>query len=180
MLSILLYILATLSANLLATTFVTLPGGAMVAVGTLTFGATFTLRDRVHRRGRRVVYMMIGAAAVANVVMAALIGIPWRIIGASFLAIIIAESADTEVYQRLYRRSWWVRVAGSNAVSVPLDTVLFTMLAFAGLSDFPPAVLFAIIVGDMIVKFIVGGIVALWRQNSYSARVETSTSLTSL
>ena len=177
MLSILLYILATLSANLLATVFVTLPGGAMVAVGTLTFGATFTLRDRVHRRGRRVVYAMIAAAAVANVIMAALIGIPWRIIGASFMAIILAESADTEVYQRLYRRSWWVRVMGSNLVSVPLDTVLFTCLAFEGV--FPAPVLFAIIVGDMIVKFLVGGIVALWRQNSYSVTAKIPHSLRS-
>lgn len=172
MLSIVLYILATLSANLLATTFVTLPGGAMVALGTLTFGATFTLRDRVHRRGRRTVYMMIAMAAVANVIMAALIGIPWRIIGASFLAIVLAESADTEVYERLRQRSWLVRVAGSNAVSVPLDTILFTCLAFAGV--FPAPVLFAIIVGDMIVKFLVGGIVALWHQNSYSVTATTA------
>lgn len=170
MLEIVLYILATLSANVLATTFVTLPGGAMVAVGTLMFGATFTLRDRVHQRGRRTVYLMIAVAAIANVIMAALIGVPWRIIAASFLAIVLAESADTEVYQRLRSRSWWVRVAGSNAVSVPLDTVLFTCLAFAGV--FPPSVLFAIIIGDMLVKFIVGGIVALWRQNSSTARVE--------
>lgn len=166
MIEIVLYILATLSANYLADTFIPLPGGALVAVGTLTFGATFTLRDHIHRYGRRTAYATIAAAAFVNVAMAALLGVPGRIIAASFLAICLAEAADTEVYHRLRARSWWLRVAGSNAVSIPLDTVLFTLLAFAGLPDFPPLVLLAIIVGDMIGKFAIGAVMGLWNSST--------------
>jgi hypothetical protein len=77
------------------------------------------------------VYGTIAVAALANVLMSALLDVPGRIIGASFLAIVLAETADTEVYQRLLRYPWLVRVAGSNAISVPLDTVLFSLVAFA-------------------------------------------------
>lgn len=170
MLEAILYILATVSANYFADWFVPLPGGALVAVGTLTFGATFTLRDRLHQHGRRTVYGVIAVAALANILTALLLGIPARIIGASFLAIVLAETADTEVYQRLLARSWWLRVAGSNAISVPLDTVLFTLLAFGGV--FPPAMLFALIVGDIIAKFVIAGLVALWRSNSSTVPVK--------
>jgi uncharacterized PurR-regulated membrane protein YhhQ (DUF165 family) len=78
------------------------------------------------------VYGTIAAAALANVIMSAVLGVPIRIILASFLAIMLAETADTEVYQKLIRYPWLLRVAGSNAVSVPLDTLLFTLVAFAG------------------------------------------------
>lgn len=159
----LIYILAVLGANYTATWFIPFPFYGQAAVGTFIFGVTFTQRDRLHQYGRRYVYGAIAVAACANVLMSAFLGVPIRIIIASFLAIVLAESADTEVYQRLIRKSWLVRVAGSNAVSAPLDTLIFTLIAFWGVEGFPPAVIGSILIGDTIVKYAIGALVALYR-----------------
>ena len=161
MLDALIYIASTLAANYTAAWFIPMPVFGLVSVGTLFFGVTFTQRDRVHRRGRRAVYAMILAAAVLNVLMSILLGVPWRIILASFTAIILAETADTEVYQRLIQRPWIQRVAGSNSVSIPIDTILFTFIAFYGV--YPVSMLVAIIFGDIVLKAIISGMVAIRR-----------------
>jgi hypothetical protein len=72
----------------------------------------------------------IVAVIAAN--LTAWLGVPLRIIGASFLAIVLAESLDTEVFHALRQRAWWVRALSSNALSIPADTLLFTALAFGG------------------------------------------------
>src|SRR5690625_1036018 len=126
------YVAATLLANFTLDSFIPLGDFFLVNVGTLFFGLTFTQRDRLHRYGRRAVYAMILLAASTNVLLAASLGTPLRFVAVSFITILLAEAADTEVYQRLLERRWLVRVASSNAVSAPLDTVLFTLLAFWG------------------------------------------------
>lgn len=167
MIAALVYILAVLSANYTATWFIPLPLFGYVAVGTLLFGFTFTQRDRVHRYGRRAVYLMLAVTALLAGLESLVLGVPFRIIGASLLTILIAESADTEVYQRLIKRSWLVRVAGSNAVSIPLDSLLFNLLAFAGV--FAPEMLVGIIAGEIVVKTTVGVVSALWVSKRYTA-----------
>jgi uncharacterized PurR-regulated membrane protein YhhQ (DUF165 family) len=156
-----IYIVAVLAANYTATWFIPLPVFGMVSVGTLIFGVTFTQRDRVHRYGRKAVYAMILAAAVGMVLESLFLGVEWRIITASFVAIVLSEAADTEVYHQLLHRSWLQRVAGSNLVSIPLDSVLFNLIAFLGV--FEPAILVAIIFGEIVAKFATGAIAALWR-----------------
>ena len=156
-----LYCLAVFVANLTAAVFIPLPLFGIVAVGTLFFGATFTLRDYAHGHGRPFVYKMIVAAALVNVVGAMLTDTPLRIVAASFLSIIIAETADTEVYHRLRERAWMVRVMGSNAVSIPLDTLLFTTVAFAGV--LPWADFVALCWGDTLTKFMIGFLVGTVR-----------------
>ncbi|MFH0778165.1 MAG: VUT family protein [Candidatus Eisenbacteria bacterium] len=161
MLEAALYTIAVLIANFTATWFIPLPVFGLVSVGTLVFGVTFTLRDRVHRFGRRAVYLMIFVAAVLNSLESVFLDVPWRIIVASFTAIVLAETADTEVYQRLLGRPWIQRVAGSNAVSIPLDSLLFNVIAFLG--HFPLVKLAAIVFGEIVVKFTVGAAMALWK-----------------
>ncbi|MDA0673443.1 MAG: VUT family protein [Cyanobacteria bacterium] len=160
-----IYILATLGANYTATWFIPFPIFGQVAVGTFIFGITFTQRDRLHSAGRRWVYGTIAAAALANVLMSALLTVPGRIIVASFLAIVLAETADTEVYQRLLRYPWLVRVTGSNAVSVPLDTVLFSLVAFAGV--LPAWEIASLVFGEVITKYAIGAIAALWKDGHF-------------
>jgi uncharacterized PurR-regulated membrane protein YhhQ (DUF165 family) len=162
MVAALIYIIATLASNYMAAWFVPLPIFGLVSIGTLTFGVTFTQRDRVHHYGRKAVYAMIVTAAVLNVLESVFLGVSWRIIAASFTAIVLAEAADTEVYQRLLARPWIQRVAGSNAVSIPLDTVLFTTIAFAGV--FPLPMLISIMFGDIVVKAIISGLTAIQRE----------------
>jgi uncharacterized PurR-regulated membrane protein YhhQ (DUF165 family) len=160
-LSMTIYILAVLIANYTATWFIPLPVFGMVSVGTLVFGITFTQRDRVHRYGRKPVYLMIFIAAAGMVLESLFLGVEWRIIAASFIAIVLSETADTEIYQKLLSRSWFQRVLGSNLISIPLDSLLFNVIAFAGI--FEPRMLVAIIFGEIVTKFATGAIAALWR-----------------
>ena len=169
-LSMTIYIIAVLIANYTATWFIPLPIFGMVSVGTLVFGVTFTQRDRVHRYGRKPVYLMIFIAAVGMVFESLFLGVEWRIITASFIAIVLSETADTEVYHKLLNRPWFQRVIGSNLISIPLDSLLFNVIAFAGV--FEPRMLVAIIFGEIVAKFTTGAVAALWRvpKENISAR----------
>jgi len=155
------YITAVLIANYTAVWFIPFPVFGAVAVGTLVFGATFTARDYVHRLGRPRVYTMIGVASLSAAGLSVVGAVDWRIIVASVIAIILSETADTEIYQQLMSQRWIVRVAGSNAISVPMDTALFNLIAFAGVFSWP--MLASIMFGEIIVKYGVGVVVALWR-----------------
>jgi len=157
----LIYILAVLSANYTATWFIHFPVFGQVAVGTFLFGLTFTQRDRLHHYGRRWVYGTIFVAAIANIVMSVCLGVPARIIAASFTAILLAEGADTEIYQYFLQKRWLFKVAASNAVSVPLDSLLFDAIAFWGVLSTQEIV--SLIVGEVVVKYVIGMISALWR-----------------
>ncbi|MBN1830396.1 MAG: VUT family protein [Deltaproteobacteria bacterium] len=168
--AMILYISAVLAANYTATWFMPLPIFGMVSVGTLIFGITFTARDHVHKHGRTAVYAMIFVAAAGMVLESLFLAVEWRIIAASFIAIILSETADTEIYQKLLHRSWILRVMGSNSVSIPLDSILFNVFAFAGL--FPAPTLISIIFGEIVAKFAAGAIVALWKSSEPTARTK--------
>lgn len=177
------------------------PGtGVLVSVGTLVFGVTFTQRDRMHAHGRPFVYKVIALSALLNLAMlvsfshlwgqavlvfferqgwdwlrdsaAMLKDNGWRVFVASFLAILIAESADTEVFHYYRDRSWLARVFRSNAVSIPVDSILFNLIAFAGSPFFPALVLFKVILGEIVSKFIVGILYALVYPKATPARAK--------
>ena len=61
----------------------------------------------------------------------------WRITIASIVAEVVSELVDTEMYHlwvtRVGTSHQWARVLVSNAVSVPLDNVIFVVGAFAAL-----------------------------------------------
>ncbi len=182
-----IYILAVLLGNLTATAFIPFPVFGQVAVGTLIFGITFTQRDRMHHAGgRRFVYKVIGITAILTLLLLLSAAYGWgmplteyfrargwgwmaestvslaesgpRVFVASMLAIVIAEAADTEIYHRLRRRSWAVRVISSNSASVPLDSVLFNIVAFAGI--FSPMLLVQIIFGEVVIKYVISALYA--------------------
>ena len=177
-------LMANLTATLFLP-FEIAPGtGILVSVGTLIFGLTFTQRDRMHRHGKPFVYRVIFFSAILNLLMltslsyywgvhlqefleardlpwlaeatAMLVANGWRVFIASFLAIILAESADTEIFHHYRDRSWIGRVVRSNAVSIPIDSIIFNVIAFAGSSFFPAVVLLKVILGEIISKFAVG------------------------
>jgi hypothetical protein len=134
--------------------------GYTVDAGTLIYPITFTLRDLVHKSaGAAVARALIFTAAAINLFMAgffwlvgelpAIAGVGpqteqfgdvlspvWRIVWASIVAEVIAELIDTEVYRmwvrRFGERVQWGRVLGSNAVAIPVDSVVFVLIAFAG------------------------------------------------
>ena len=65
----------------------------------------------------------------------AILGPLWRIVIASIVAEIVSELTDTEVYHwfvtRITRRFQWARVLVSNAIAIPIDSLVFAVLAFA-------------------------------------------------
>ncbi|MEZ4608381.1 MAG: VUT family protein [Deinococcales bacterium] len=161
LIAMLIYITCTVLANYTFDSFLPFPGYGLINVGTLFFGITFTQRDRVHQYGRSKAYLMIFIAAIVNIIFAWWLGTPLRYIAVAFLAIVLSETADTEVYQRFIERRWLVRVASSNALSIPIDTIVFTLLAFYGEEWATRSALTEIIITDIIVKLIVGFIAAL-------------------
>lgn len=163
MVNSLLYILATLGANYTAAWFLPLPIFGQISVGTLIFGVTFAQRDRIHHKGRRWVYGTIAAACLANVLMSAAVGVPPRIILASFIAIALSEGVDTEVFEGLRYHPWLTKVAASNAVSVPIDTLLFTAIAFGGVLQ--PIAFISLLFGEILVKWGVALMLSIRRAN---------------
>lgn len=161
------YVAVVAVSNLLVDKFIDLGAFGLLSAGTITFGITFTIRDLAHQAsvraglGRRPVFLMIGIAAVVNVFVAMATGTPARFLAASFLAILISEGIDTEIYHRLRSRSWLVRVLSSNAVSVPLDSSIFTIVAFLGVAGYDAITMVQIVQADLIFKFLVGTVLAL-------------------
>lgn len=170
------YIAAQMLADIMSLKIVLFAGFSMDA-GTLVYPITFTLRDVVHKvSGRRGARTIILAAGVVNLVMAglfwtasrlpydpaagpqpdwdAVLSPVWRIVIASIVAEVFAELTDTEVYHlwvtRFTRRFQWMRVLTSNAVSVPLDSLIFCWGAFGGV--FSPAVVWSIFWANVLVK----------------------------
>jgi uncharacterized integral membrane protein (TIGR00697 family) len=134
--------------------------GRAVDMGTFIYPITFTLRDVVHKAlGKRAARALIVTAAAVNLFMAfylqwaarapsdasyalgsefsAVLSPLWRITIASIIAEVVSELADTEVYswfvERVTTRYQWARVLVSNAVSVPLDNVIFAVAAFGSI-----------------------------------------------
>jgi uncharacterized integral membrane protein (TIGR00697 family) len=163
--------------------------GRAVDMGTFIYPITFTLRDVVHKAlGKRAARTLIVTAAAVNLFMAAylqwaakaptdpsyplgpefaaVLAPLWRITLASIAAEVVSELVDTEVYhwfvRRVTTRHQWARVAVSNAVSVPLDNVIFAVGAFGalpGLRDhaltLPWQVVWEIFTVNLVVKALV-------------------------
>lgn len=154
-----LYVLSILAANLTLNFFIPLPVFGLLSVGTLFFGAVFTLRDRIHQTGGlSYVYVAIASALIVNAAAAFYLETPVRFIAASFISILVAELTDTAIYQKLLHRGWWHRVLSSNAVSVPIDSILFALLAFYG--EMSARDVLQIIFADIIVKYLIALLIA--------------------
>ncbi len=151
--------------------------GFSIDAGTFIYPLTFTLRDMVHKvAGIKIARMLILTAAAINLVMALFFKIVatlppdltvglqpefglvlapvWRIVGASIIAEVIGELIDTEGYrfwvEKVTRKHQWARVLVSNALSIPIDSFIFSFLAFWG--SMPSAVVLSIFFSNMIIK----------------------------
>ncbi|MHA2433796.1 MAG: queuosine precursor transporter, partial [Candidatus Thorarchaeota archaeon] len=148
-------------------------GNVAIPAGTFIFALTFTWRDALHRRlGREWARAAIMVAGAANVTMAlyfafaislpaasfwpnqeafaSVLGVVPRITVASIVAEVASEWIDTEVYHQLRGLPRWVGVLGSNAVSLPIDSLIFVGLAFGGTT--PLAVMFTVVWGQTLLK----------------------------
>lgn len=170
------YIAAQMLADI-ASLQIVLVASFSIDAGTFIYPLTFTLRDMVHKvAGIKIARLLIVSAAVVNILMAlffklvaslppdlavgpqtafrSLLSPVWRIVLASIIAEVIAELIDTEGYrfwvERVTRRYQWTRVVFSNAISIPVDSFLFSFLAFYGMM--PLSVVSSIFVSNVIIK----------------------------
>lgn len=173
------YIAAQIFADITSLRII-LIAGMSIDAGTLVYPITFTLRDMVHKTGGiSIARTLIFLAAGINVFMAFLFWLVaqlpadpfvgeqlefgmvlapvFRIVLASIVAEVIAELLDTEAYRlwekRFGEKHQWGRVLLSNAVSVPIDSLVFVLIAFAG--DLPSDVIFSIFLSNIILKGLV-------------------------
>ena len=169
------YLLCQIIADVTAAKMVDL-FGVYVPAAVFIYALTFTLRDVVHKRlGKQTAVFMVLTAGVVNVLMAAyfvftvwlkpapfwgnqeaynlILGVVPRIVGASILAEMISELIDTEIYHRIKHLAPWKRVLGSNAVSLPIDSLIFVSVAFAG--TMPLSALIAVMLGQILLKAVI-------------------------
>ena len=159
---------------------IALIAGFSVDAGTFIYPLTFTIRDLVHKQlGKTAARTVIILAAAINLFMvvffqfaawlpqdpswglgkefATILGPVWRIVIASIVAEVISELIDTEVYHfwvsRITRKYQWARVLTSNAISIPIDSLIFCWGAF-GLM-LPNSVVWSIFFANLVVKGLV-------------------------
>lgn len=156
--------------------------GIAVDLGTFCYPFTFTLRDLAHKTlGLKAVKWLIwtsaliclfatgyfalcakmpgvGSDGTSEVNAFNLVFSPmWRIVIASLLAMVLSELADTQIYQFIMERTsrhQWLRVLASNSVSIPLDNIIFAVVAFGWV--LPWNMVFQVFFVNLIIKAIVG------------------------
>ena len=171
-----LYVAAQMMSDIASLRIVMIAGYSIDA-GTFIYPLTFTLRDMVHKvAGIKAARILILTAAGINIFMALLfkvvsllppdltIGLQeefglvlspiWRIVAASIIAEVVSELIDTEGYriwvEKVTKKYQWARVLFSNLLSIPIDSFLFSFLAFWRL--FPTSVVISIFISNMIIK----------------------------
>jgi uncharacterized PurR-regulated membrane protein YhhQ (DUF165 family) len=152
------YVGAVLLANVFLDQFIPLPLFGLLSIGSIFFAAVFTLRDRLHGYGLLTVFLGIALAVIVNVAYGIVAQISPRLLLASFASILLSELADTVMFQRLHQHRWHLRVIASNAWSVPVDSLGFSLLAFAGtMSCFTIA---QIVFADIAGKYLIASVIA--------------------
>ena len=171
-----IYVAAQLLSDI-ASLKITLIAGFSMDAGTFIYPLTFTIRDLIHKRlGKTAARTVIILAATVNLFMAiffhftawlpqdpswglteefsAILGPVWRIVIASIVAEVFSELLDTEIYHlwqsRISKKYQWLRVLSSNAVSIPVDSLIFCWVAFGFV--LPHNVVWSIFYANVIVK----------------------------
>ena len=173
-----LYVSFQIIANVLSTKIAILPLlNWAIDGGTIIYPLTFTLRDFVHKTlGKKIsrqIVILAGGVNLLAFLLFWLIGkIPadssWvyqeaynnillpvgRIVAASIVAQIISELVDTEIFSIVYHRMGDITaVIFSNGVALVVDSVIFSLIAFAG--NLPMPVVGQIIITNIIIKLLI-------------------------
>ena len=171
-----IYVAAQLLSDI-ASLKITLIAGFSMDAGTFIYPLTFTIRDLIHKHlGKTAARTVIILAAAINLFMAlflqttawlpqdpswgmgkefsAILGPVWRIVIASIIAEVFSELIDTEIYHlwqsRITKKYQWLRVLSSNAVSIPVDSMIFCWAAFGFV--LPHSVVWSIFYANVMVK----------------------------
>jgi len=175
------YIAISLLSNIAATK-VTYFGSFVMDAGFI-YAIIFTWRDLIHKQlGKKAALTTIYTAGIINILAALyfqlviylppesswalaggqsawklLFGIQFRIVLGSVIAFMLSELVDTKVYSVWMRKAaskpQWLRVIVSNSFSIPVDSILFPLIAFFGI--LPLNVIFQMFLTNILVKAIV-------------------------
>lgn len=126
-----LYLIAIVLANLSAAYF----GPQATIINAFLFiGLDLTARDKLHDawHGRGLMWKMGLLIIAGSVISWGLNHDAGRIAMASFVAFACAAIADSLAYHFLYKKPWFIKINGSNAVSALVDSIVFPTVAFGG------------------------------------------------
>jgi uncharacterized integral membrane protein (TIGR00697 family) len=148
------FILTLSLADIAATKFIVF-SGVVAPGGVFLFAIIFVVRDMLHKTaGAAYVRQTIAVAAALNVAVAIYLfwiarlpapgfyelAEPWQaifslapaIVTGSIIAAVVSQLVNTSIYQWLWNRgrAQWERSVGSNLVSLTVDSLLFTGIAF--------------------------------------------------
>ena len=171
-----LYIAAQLLSDITSLK-ITVIAGLSVDAGTFIYPFTFTVRDLAHKRlgiaaARKIILIAAGLGLFMALLFqftvwlpqdpswglgdefSAILGPVWRIVIASIAAEVFSELIDTEIYRlwqhHVTKNYQWMRVLSSNAVSIPVDSLIFCWGAFG--FSLPNHVVWSIFIANVIVK----------------------------
>ena len=173
-----IYVVVGMLSNISSLRIIEVLGISMDA-GTLLYPLTFTLRDLIHKKSdKKTALHIVYIGVVMNLLMfivffivsklpadmlvgeqkefgQVLVG-SWRIVLASIVAMFISEVVDSEIYQwyaEKFKKYQFMGVITSNFVSVPLDSIIVTLIAFYGVM--PNSVLISITLVNIAIKYII-------------------------
>lgn len=157
-----LYLAAIVAANLSSTHF-----GPEASIYNAFFliGLILTTRDKLHdlwgRNRFRNMALLIAGGSALSYVAALTIGagppdIVARIALASCAAFVVAESADTVLYQLIRKRPWLERANTSNLLGAALDSAVFVSIAFGWTWEIIFAQLCAKVAGGFVWSLVIG------------------------
>ena len=173
-----IYVVIGMLSNISSLRIIKVLGISMDA-GTLLYPLTFTLRDLIHKKSDKktaihIVYIGVVMNLLMFIVFFIVSKLPadmlvgdqkefgqvlvasWRIIIASIVAMFIAEIADSQIYEWYadkFKKYQFMRVLTSNFISVPLDSIIVTLIAFYGVM--PNSVLISITLVNIAIKYII-------------------------
>ena len=152
-----LFITTLLVSNIASTKIISV-GPLVLDAGTILFPLAYIVGDIVtevygYRKMRRLIYSGVAMILLTTMVFwvvqwlpassdwanqaayDSILGVVWRIVAASTVALLVGELMNAYVMGWLKaarRGGLWLRLVGSSAVGNALDTVLFSLIAFAG------------------------------------------------
>lgn len=134
-------------------------GGLVFDAGTILFPFAYIIGDIIteiygFKRMRRLIYIGLSMLAITTVTFwivgmlptpadwqnqsayDAILGVVWRIVGASMVAFFIGELLNSYILAKLKIKTkgkkLWNRLVSSSAIGSLVDTVIFSLLAFGG------------------------------------------------
>lgn len=173
-----IYVVIGMLSNISSLRIVQILGISMDA-GTLLYPLTFTLRDLIHKKSDKktaihIVYIGVVMNLLMFIVFFIVSKLPadmlvgdqkefgqvlvasWRIIIASTVAMFLAEIVDSNIYQWYtdkFKKYQFMRIITSNFISVPLDSIIVTLISFYGVM--PNSVLISITLVNIAIKYII-------------------------